>query len=348
MTAPAEAPVWDQLPPPDWEHLFYPPRGYQYFRVSQPFESGANLSAVTTAWMADAAMLAYARSGPDPLSLDDVRAFLAKARLKCEPIGNWHGHGTQGYFASNENFAVLAFRGTEKGDFVDLLTDAFILPVPPNEQALRPGKLGMWFARWFSGNAGVRVHAGFQWALNTVWPQVRELLETYAARYPHNPIFFTGHSLGAALATIAITRVNVANAALYTIGSPRVGSPAFCDLVRAKATLGIYRVANHADVNPTRDGNQDLVTMVPPKDRNYCHTAGGLEIGPDGNVGESGADTGAPKLKAIQAAIEVLAQAAASAAQQKNPPDELVDHSPGRYCYYLWRAAARKEFAAGV
>ena len=68
--------------------------------------------------------------------------------------------------------------------------------------------------------AEIGVHAGFQFALNSVWDRTSTLLEGYRAANPTAPVFFTGHSLGAALATLAIARFRGGKAALYTFGSP--------------------------------------------------------------------------------------------------------------------------------
>src|SRR5262249_14299388 len=68
--------------------------------------------------------------------------------------------------------------------------------------------------------------------------------------------FYTGHSLGAALATLAATRR--APQAVYTFGSPRVGKEAF---VRSLMSIPIYRVVD----------DEDVVTRVPPEILGFRH-----------------------------------------------------------------------------
>jgi triacylglycerol lipase len=336
---------WYDLPPKDWEHLFYPQQDYQYFREPRPFPDATDAqdrsqicTATTAAWMADAAVLAYDRSGENripPLAFD---AFLGKATLKCHLIGDWGGtaKGTQGYFAYNPNFAVLSFRGTEKSDWTDLLADISTLPVKEDWSSRLPTQKDKTL---FHVNLGtplpflsadeIGVHAGFQFALNSVWDEVKNWVDDYHRNQPNSPIFFTGHSLGAALATLAIARFDGIPAALYTFGSPRVGNAAFCKKVESKAPLGIYRIVD----------NQDFVTTVPPRDHAYDQTGGLVLIDPAGNVQTSGIGPQDCGLFAIAQILSTAALAAVDSAVGQSPPSALADHSPTRYCYFLWRAA---------
>src|SRR5580704_5103609 len=119
---------WNDLPAPDWEHLFYPQKDYQYFRQPIPADPSAR---TTAAWMADAAMLAYGRSGPALIPQPQFDSLFQRAGLICHRIGDWSGtaKGTQAFFAYRPQFAVLSFRGTEKDDWTDSLADLAILPV---------------------------------------------------------------------------------------------------------------------------------------------------------------------------------------------------------------------------
>jgi hypothetical protein len=97
-----------------------------------------------------------------------------------------------------------------------------------------------------SGQGGY-VHEGFKCALDAVWGELRdELLEHGRQR---RSIWMTGHSLGAALATLAADRLGGVQA-LYTFGSPRVGDRAFADDFHVPT----YRFVHH----------RDIVTRVPP------------------------------------------------------------------------------------
>jgi hypothetical protein len=133
---------------------------------------------------------------------------------------------TQGALVRGDGFAVLAFRGTlGKGDF---LTN---LDFPPVDW---PGE--------------GKVHKGFKRQFDDVWGDVKDRLSGIDV-----PVFYSGHSLGAALATLAAaTRFlegGTPPAALYSFGSPRVGTTAF---MHALPDDFLHcRVVNDRDVVPT-------------------------------------------------------------------------------------------------
>jgi pimeloyl-ACP methyl ester carboxylesterase len=97
--------------------------------------------------------------------------------------------------------AYVAYRGTKITSLKDLIADLSPLPV-----------------RWHGAG---RVHLGFWRCCRALRPAV----EAWLADTPHDRLVLTGHSLGAAMATLmAALRPE---AELVTFGSPRVGSPAF-------------------------------------------------------------------------------------------------------------------------
>ena len=289
-----------------WDNLFFPPPDYNYFR--RPAFDLSKADFLRAAWMADAAMLAYGRRGKRKMDQAEVKAIFAGASLEPEFIGDWFSagaSGTQGYFASNDRFGLLAFRGTEKDDPDDILTDLKALLIKnPKQDA------------WVPGSSEVLVHSGFHEGLERVWKGVSDPVASYRSSHPGAPLFITGHSLGAALATIALDRINEGPVCLYTYGCPRVGNPAFC--ARLKNREG-YRMV---------DGN-DLVTHVPPESPLYTH--------PSHRVTQVGSQpSNSPELGL---ALKTLAESALAFIRQAPPPDALSDHSPIRYCYYLWSGA---------
>lgn len=97
----------------------------------------------------------------------------------------------------------------------------------------------------WAGNG--KVHSGFANALAEIWDQVAPALQTVAG----SRLLFTGHSLGAAMATLAAD-LNVP-ASLYTFGSPRVEDATFV------AALQNKQLDNHRYVDCC-----DLIARLPP------------------------------------------------------------------------------------
>jgi len=117
------------------------------------------------------------------------------------------GEDTQAFVCGNNEYCVLAFRGT--ASFRDWLTD--------------------FDAGMVSYHTG-RIHGGFRKALNDVWDDVFECIQEFCDE--GKPLWVTGHSLGGALATLAVDRLLRADfeiKGLYTYGQPRVGNKQFAE-----------------------------------------------------------------------------------------------------------------------
>jgi hypothetical protein len=92
--------------------------------------------------------------------------------------------------------------------------------------------------------AGGQVHNGFKLLLTEAWEEIQFQLEKISG-----PLFYTGHSLGGALAVLTASLKKPE--AVYTFGSPRIGNSEFVEKTKH---LRIYRV-----VNP-----RDIVAGIPP------------------------------------------------------------------------------------
>jgi triacylglycerol lipase len=94
-----------------------------------------------------------------------------------------------------------------------------------------------------------KVHDGF---LHTYGIIRKRLLEVLMQLDPRNRLYATGHSLGAALATLALPDImantRFKNAVLYTFGSPRVGDRDFAQVFGAMFVNRSFRIANTSDV----------------------------------------------------------------------------------------------------
>lgn len=222
-----------------WQDLLHPGDATDFFsrRPLPPFEPGTNgYSPVNALWLAELSRLVYRHDVEEniPPPQPTRTSFLINAGFRQRQFFFSRETNTQAMLAEFDvaaPFAVLVFRGTEQ-TFKDYLVNLEI-GMPPLEQSK------------------IRVHDGFAKALDSVWREIDAALARLTC-----PIFYTGHSLGAALATLAAARR--APKAVYTFGSPRVGNQAFA------ASLGNIPIHRIVD-----DG--DIVATLPPEAMGFRH-----------------------------------------------------------------------------
>jgi hypothetical protein len=196
-----------------------------------------------TAWvMASMAQLVYEHFEDGGRARDLLVKKLEGGGFKLLGEFNDPKTDTQAFLVSNDEYAVLAFRGTEPTKGRDISTDARAFKVSVIEG---------------------RVHGGFLGGYNSVRENILKALKQVLGL----PIYITGHSLGAALATVATNHLEGEVlegiplrdqiAACYTFGSPRVGNNQFDREFKS----AIYRVVN----------TTDIVTVVPLLLMGYTH-----------------------------------------------------------------------------
>lgn len=133
------------------------------------------------------------------------------------------------YFLWDYNDIIIVCRGTQPERLEDIIADLEFNLTPSNS------KHG-------------EVHYGFKRSVDLLWAPLVKLLLKYGAS---RKIWCTGHSLGAAMATLIASRCHqyesLPNPILITFGSPRVGDSAY---VQYMNSLGIvhYRWVNNADL----------------------------------------------------------------------------------------------------
>lgn len=142
---------------------------------------------------------------------------------------------TQGMFGTAYNTDwVVAFRGSEETGPEDWITDLKF--IKQNYAYQTP-------------YTNLKIHSGFMRAYQSIRPVVIDR----ATKSSLNNIVCTGHSLGAALATLAAFDIKNnlpnKNVSCYTYGSPKVGNN---DFVKAynKLVPNTYRFVNGPDLVP--------------------------------------------------------------------------------------------------
>lgn len=243
---------------------------------------------------AECSRLAYVGFDESDDELSRLQKALQAAGLRgLKPFNdNEKNTGTQAFGAICENDDLLvAFRGTQAKKPSDLRTDLRAPMVP-----------------WrFGGQA----HAGFVAAFSSIESELDTFIQAHLGAHR---LIVTGHSLGAALATLAASRWR--GATLVTFGSPRVGDAAFVGTIPAG---NVQRFVNCCD----------FVTTVPPE-----WLLGYVHCGALSYIDENGqrrSDVNAP----VSPEERAILDAKFAVAHLLDPADlkdrELADHTPINY-----------------
>lgn len=261
-----------------WEDLLQPGKATDFFARKEfpPFDPEAKsvYSRVNALWLAELSRLVYRHD----IEEEDLPPQPTRTRfLKNAGFQQRHFFGSQNTQAmlvesvTAPAFAVLVFRGTEQ-NVSNLITDLEFGILPLNQNA-------------------VGMHQGFRKALDSVWNSIERQLAALTC-----PVFYTGHSLGAALATLAALRH--APRAVYTFASPRVGNEAFA---ASFGSLPVFRIVD----------DEDVLTSLPPEILGFRHV-GALQL-------LKGRETGPETVSAL------------AWVNFSTPPKPLADHAPVNY-----------------
>lgn len=183
--------------------------------------------------------------------LPDAEASPVFERVGFTDVTYIERDGAQAYALGSADDLVVVCRGTEPNEWNDIKADA-----------------NAWTD--LSETVG-RVHRGFKREVDDIWPSLEELLVTETRE-----LWFSGHSLGGAMATICAGRCHYSERiakpvkAVYSYGSPRVGTK---------------RYIQHAKLTHVRwVHNNDIVTRVPPRWLGYRHTGVRMYLDRNGDV----------------------------------------------------------------
>jgi hypothetical protein len=274
--------------------LFYPAREANFFSSGLPYTEAA--------LCAEMARLAYCRREPN-FQFDEqrIRAVLEPLGFACrffERTGTPRGRGTHGFLALHDDpepgrrLAVVAFRGTDASDPTNVTDDAKFLQT-----------------KWPPGGL---VHRGFAEALDPLLPTLKPALDKLRGR-----VLFTGHSLGAAMATLlaSIRQPDF----LYTFGSPRAGDGQFVSTLKG--------LSNRRFVDCC-----DLVARIPPESLlgavNYAHYGPAYYIDRNRGISENAKDNEMEEDRVIAASQYLVEYAWRDGNVALR---ELADHAPINY-----------------
>ena len=305
-----------------WEPVIRPQGPADWFDGAEtmaPFDPSQKSFSPTQAWwLAELCRLAYTPDEKEairPWNRDKPpREDYLISRTPFREILNLHktGNHVSLYRVANQPGAILCFRGTNK--LRQWIMNLTALPVS--------------WPRMADDESGVCVHQGFQILFDRVWPLIEPSLVAC-----DGPLIFTGHSLGAAFATLAAVASPRKPDSLVTFGSPRVGNEAFVDQL---VGFPIHRIVNH----------HDIVTLLPQREprlgrRNFQHAGDLHYLGDHPGVHFFQPGPESPDDPAWQPPnpLDFLT----ASLRNRRPPEAILDHSMIAYVAKL-KALAEREF----
>lgn len=240
-----------------WDAVLKPGKATVYFDVlaKTKFEADAtSYSKANAWWLAELCRLVYRQNVDEDEDAKGQTREEVLAGVNLHEVDFFNQDDSQAAIvkttdASDVGFAALVLRGTDTP--MDWAVNFRAIP-----------------ASWRGKG---KVHKGWSGALEKIWDKVVDSLKK---NVPTDcPLFITGHSLGAALATLAASLT--LPRALYTYGSPRIGDN---DFAATLSSVPAYRVVN----------NRDVVTTVPPPlpfhhlgELHYITHDGGMLVNPN-------------------------------------------------------------------
>jgi hypothetical protein len=346
---------------------------YRFFRDSElvPFAWHAREFRTVNAWcLAEASLLAYAGTTFEPQTeAESAEAAASVSRVITPSLERlFRADGSEGvsgsaravhvhtvvrscplsdvadpvqcYVADDGEVGIVVFRGTVPSSLANWLTDCNIEMVNASPR-----------------KSHVLVHGGFLSAVNALlndWGALAGLRSYLTARRREAPglrLWFAGHSLGGALATLAAHELGAE--ALYTYGSPRVGNVHFANAF-SQARLLHYRVVHRDDIVACVPFPLPLFEYEHVGELKYIEAATGPLV----------AATDETEPRADDAAGAIAASALATPSAQRfwdrlrdsaahlklgrfsGWLEHIVDHAPLLYTSVLWNALVAESAGA--
>lgn len=180
---------------------------------------------------------------------DEVEKIFYEAGLdQCLFIAR---DGAEAYVLGNRFDCMIVCRGTEPNQWNDIKADA---------------------NAWTVASEVGRVHSGFHSEVNELWPLLEQQIKEN-----QRPMWFSGHSLGGAMAAVCAVRCKISPIpsnpqAIFSYGAPRVGDKSYSSYLKVKH----YRWVN----------NNDIVPRVPPRWLGYRHMGQEIYINRHGRISD--------------------------------------------------------------
>jgi triacylglycerol lipase len=159
--------------------------------------------------------------------------------------------GAEAYVLGNRFDCMIVCRGTEPNQWNDIKADA---------------------NAWTVASEVGRVHSGFHSEVNELWPLLEQQIKEN-----QRPMWFSGHSLGGAMAAVCAVRCKISPIpsnpqAIFSYGAPRVGDKSYSSYLKVKH----YRWVN----------NNDIVPRVPPRWLGYRHMGQEIYLNRHGRISD--------------------------------------------------------------
>jgi len=214
-----------------WKALVAPGMASEYFEREEieSFDVNTNqFSLINAWWLSELSRLMYRKDPLETQGLCSNERNKIMNRVGLKEIEFFYMPKVQAAFIVSEKkadspFGVIVFRGT-RGTLDNWINNFKAFP-----------------CEWFQGG---KIHVGFKKRFLEIWDKIESSISSVSF-----PLYYTGHSLGGALATIAATIIPPK--AVYTFGSPRVGNDKFKNLLK---NIPIFRISTP----------KDIVTNLPP------------------------------------------------------------------------------------
>jgi triacylglycerol lipase len=287
-----------------WENITPPYYDYDYFKHYKLFSfqyKSITFNMINAWWLIEAAALAYAEKNIAAL-------FLKNAGFKN--VRYFSGKSSQCYVIHNDQYIIIAFNGIDRNihndptKFTDIIAK---INSNYNMQLVDSGRVG-------------KVHRGFKDGLDEIW----EYLQNYLNQIHQNirTVWITGHSTGAALATLAADRYGNVQG-LYTFGSPMVGDQEF----KNNFLINTYRFVY----------NNDIISRI-PNPGIYHHVGELKQIKHNGLVCEKNRDGSEIHNQTSIGFLDKIKYKV-----WKQIPDCLKDHVPTLYAIHIWNNLLEQE-----